>query len=61
MDYESPRTIAIDVFPFTVELSTDDFKYIIEAALTHQDDFFENLWITFENTRKKLDEEAAKS
>lgn len=57
---EDLRNIGVDVFPFYVELSHDDFEYIIEAALAHEDIFFERLWMSFADAKERQDEKAAK-
>lgn len=54
------RNIAVDVYPLTVELSVEDFLYLIEAALDHQDDFFISLGESLDEIRKRQDEESAK-
>ena len=54
------RNIAVDVTPFFVEMTIEDFEYLIDAALAHEDTFFENLYYKLAECRKKQDEEAPK-
>lgn len=57
---EELRNIAVDVYPLSVELSIDDFEYLIEAALAHEDQFFENLWVSLAKVKVRQDEQSAK-
>lgn len=54
------RNITIYLSPFNVELSIDDFEYLVDAALAHQDQFFINLLVKFDEIKTLQEVDSAK-
>ncbi len=55
------RDIAIDIYPLSVELSISDFEFLIEAALSHEDEFFIHLLDKLEEIKLKHDKQTGES
>ena len=59
MSKDVARNITIYLSPFNVELTIDDFEYLIDAALAHQDQFFINLLVKFDEIKTLQEKDSA--
>lgn len=55
------RNLLIDIYPASVEMPHDDFEYLIEAALNHNDDFFVVLLEKYDEVKEKQFEKGCHS
>ena len=55
------KEITFNIFPFTIEMPIDDFQYMLDKALDHQDEFFILLIDKFNEIKEVENGKTAKS